>query len=59
MSSAFTVARKELRGLFTSPVAIIFLGVFLTVTLFTFFSWSRFFARNLMTHLGLASQYPS
>ncbi len=47
MSSILTVARKELRGLFTSPVAVIFLGVFLAVLLFTFFSWSRFFARNL------------
>jgi ABC-2 type transport system permease protein len=47
MSSAFTVARKELRALFQSPVAVMFLGVFLLVTLFTFFSWSKFFARNL------------
>lgn len=45
--SALTVARKELRALFQSSVALIFLGVFLTVTLFTFFSTSRFFARNL------------
>jgi ABC-2 type transport system permease protein len=42
-----TVARKELRGLFQSPIALIFLGVFQLVTLFTFFSASRFFARNI------------
>lgn len=47
MNAALTVARKELRGLFQSPVAALFLGVFLVTTLFTFFSWSRFFARNL------------
>jgi ABC-2 type transport system permease protein len=42
-----TVARKELRALFQSPVALIFLGVFELVTLFTFFDASRFFARNI------------
>jgi ABC-2 type transport system permease protein len=47
MSAAFAIARKEIRALFQSPVAVIFLGVFLLVTLFTFFSWSKFFARNL------------
>src|SRR5690606_5896244 len=47
MSNALTVARKELRALFQSSVALIFLGVFLAVTLFTFFGTARFFARNL------------
>ncbi len=47
MSAAFAIARKEFRALFQSPVAVMFLGVFLVVTLFTFFSWSKFFARNL------------
>lgn len=42
-----TVARKELRALFQSPIAIIFLSVFLIGMLFVFFSQSRFFARNL------------
>jgi ABC-2 type transport system permease protein len=43
----FTVARKELRALFQSPIAILFLSVFLIGTLFLFFSQSRFFSRNL------------
>ncbi len=42
-----TIARKELRALFQSPIAMIFLGVVLAFTLFLFFTWSRFFARGL------------
>lgn len=41
------VARKELRAAFTSPVALLFLGGFLVVTLFAFFTGSRFFARGI------------
>jgi ABC-2 type transport system permease protein len=41
------VARKELTGFFSSPVAYIFLGVFLLVTLFVFFWADTFFARNI------------
>ena len=47
MNAIVTVARKELRSYFQSPVALIFLGVFLAFTLFTFFGTSRFFARNI------------
>ncbi|MCB9681001.1 MAG: Gldg family protein [Alphaproteobacteria bacterium] len=47
MNAVTTVARKELRGLFQSPIALLFLAVFELVVLFTFFSASRFFARNL------------
>jgi ABC-2 type transport system permease protein len=42
-----TTARKELRSYFLSPVAVIFLGVFLVVTLFSFFYYAKFFARNI------------
>lgn len=45
--NALAIARKELRALFQSSVALLFLGVFLAVTLFTFFGVSGFFARNL------------
>ncbi|NOY14580.1 MAG: ABC transporter permease subunit, partial [Deltaproteobacteria bacterium] len=41
------VTRKELAGFFASPVAYIFLGSFLLVTLFIFFWSSAFFARNI------------
>jgi ABC-2 type transport system permease protein len=41
------IARKEFSGFFTSPVAFIFLGAFLAVTLFVFFWVETFFARNI------------
>ena len=36
-SNVLTIAKKELRSYFLSPVALIFLGVFLTINLFIFF----------------------
>lgn len=47
IAASLTMARKELRGLFQSPVALLFLGVFLAANLFLFFDWERFFARGL------------
>lgn len=47
MNAILTVARKELRTYFKSPVALIFLGVFLVCNLFAFFGISHFFARNI------------
>ncbi|MCB9506720.1 MAG: Gldg family protein [Myxococcales bacterium] len=47
MNAILTVMRKELRGLFQSPVAMIFLGAFLLATHFAFFTAERFFARDL------------
>ena len=47
MSAVRVVARKELRSYFESPVALIFLGVFLLATLVSFFGYSSFFARNI------------
>ena len=44
---AIVVARKELRGYFGSPLALIFVGVFLAVTLFVFFWVDTFFSRNI------------
>ena len=41
------IARKELAALFSSPTAIIFIGAFLGVTLFTFFWVETFFSRNI------------
>ncbi|MGQ9516784.1 MAG: ABC transporter permease, partial [Anaerolineae bacterium] len=46
-SQITAVARKELRAYFGSPMAFIFVGVFLVVTLFTFFWVDTFFARNI------------
>jgi ABC-2 type transport system permease protein len=47
MSSIATVLRKELRTYFQSSVALLFLGVFLIVTLFCFFTYSAYFARGI------------
>ena len=46
-NTVLVTMRKELKTYFLSPVALIFLGVFLLVTLFSFFTYSRFFARNI------------
>jgi len=42
-----TITRKELEGYFGSPMALIFVGVFLAVTLFSFFWVDTFFARGI------------
>jgi len=47
LSGVMSITRKEIRSYFLSPVAVIFLGVFLLITLFTFFTQSRFFIRGI------------
>jgi ABC-2 type transport system permease protein len=47
MRQILSIARKELDSFFGSPMALIFLGAFLAVTLFTFFWVEPFFARGL------------
>ena len=47
MNNISSVARKEFAGFFSSPIAFIFLGAFLAVTLFVFFWVETFFARNI------------
>jgi ABC-2 type transport system permease protein len=46
-SKALTVAGRELAGLFRSPAALLFIAVFLGVTLFVFFWAATFFERDL------------
>lgn len=41
------VYRRELDAYFASPIAYLFIGVFLAVTLFAFFWGEAFFARNI------------
>ena len=41
------VAAKELKLFFSSPIGYLFLGVFLSITLFIFFWVEAFFARNI------------
>jgi ABC-2 type transport system permease protein len=59
MGSVLTIARKELRAVFTSPVALLFLGAFWIVTLFVFFTQARFFARNIADVRPLFEWLPS
>jgi ABC-2 type transport system permease protein len=47
MRQAWVVARKEFSTYFGSPMALLFLGAFLVVTLFAFFWVETFFARNI------------
>ncbi len=47
MSNTLRIARKEFAGFFSSPIAFIFLGAFLAVSLFVFFWVETFFARNI------------
>ena len=44
---SLAIARKELGAYFGSPMALIFVGAFLVVTLFSFFWTETFFARNI------------
>ncbi|MFH1131549.1 MAG: Gldg family protein, partial [Pseudomonadota bacterium] len=47
MRQVLAIAKRELRAFFLSPVALIFLGTFLAVTLFCFFWVDIFFRRNI------------
>lgn len=47
MKQVLAITRKELRGYFGSPLAVIFIGAFLAATLFTFFWVATFFARGI------------
>ncbi|MBS3783143.1 MAG: Gldg family protein [Anaerolineae bacterium] len=47
MKRVLSITRKELEGYFGSPMALIFVGVFLAVTLFSFFWVDTFFARGI------------
>ncbi len=47
MKQTLSIARKELAAYFGSPMALIFVGAFLAVTLFAFFWVDTFFARGI------------
>src|SRR5512136_1862963 len=46
MKQSLSLTRKELDSYFSSPMALIFVGVFLMVTLFTFFWVDAFWTRG-------------
>ena len=41
------IAKKEIALFFTSPIAYLFIGVFVAITLFIFFWGEAFFSRNI------------
>ncbi|MCD6345724.1 MAG: ABC-2 transporter permease, partial [Anaerolineae bacterium] len=47
MKQILAITRKELKGYFGSPMALIFIGAFLAVTLFVFFWVDVFFSRGI------------
>jgi ABC-2 type transport system permease protein len=47
LKTIFRIAKKEYAAFFSSPIAFIFIGVFLAVTLFIFFWVETFFASNI------------
>ncbi len=47
MKQTLSITRKELSAYFGSPMALIFVGVFLAATLFAFFVLDTFFARGI------------
>ncbi len=47
MKQVWAITRKELRGYFGSPMALIFLGAFLIAVLYSFFWVDSFFSRGL------------
>ncbi len=46
MNKILSIAKKELKAYFGSPMAALFIGAFLLATLFSFFWLETFFARN-------------
>lgn len=58
MNQLFQIARKEFAAFFSSPIAFIFFGAFLAVTLFIFFWVETFFARNIADVRPLFSWMP-
>lgn len=47
MKATLSIWRKEVNSYFSSPLALIFVGAFLAVSLFTFFYVDKFFTRNI------------
>jgi ABC-2 type transport system permease protein len=47
IKQTLSIARKEINTTFSSPMALIFVGVFLAVTLFTFFWVDNFWGRGI------------
>ena len=59
MNKILAIAGKELKHYFGSPMALIFVGVFLVLTLFVFFQVDSFFARGVADVRALFTWMPS
>ena len=58
MTTILRIAKKEFGAFFSSPIAFIFIGVFLAATLFIFFWVEKFFATNIAEIRPLFSWMP-
>ncbi|UCF66861.1 MAG: ABC transporter permease subunit, partial [Acidobacteriota bacterium] len=58
MNRVRAVARREMASYFNSPIAYVFLLVFVGAALFTFFNVNAFFSRNLADLRGLFDAVP-
>lgn len=47
MKQIMAITRKELQGYFSSPLPLLFMGAFLVVVLFNFFTLKSFYARGI------------
>ncbi len=59
LRQTWALARKELSAYFSSPIALIFVGVFLVATLASFFWLDTFFARNIADVRPLFRRMPA
>ena len=46
-TSMLSITRKEIESYFNSPLPLLFMGAFLAVVLFIFFTYETFFSRGL------------
>jgi ABC-2 type transport system permease protein len=58
MKQTLSITRKEIQDYFGSPMALIFIGAFLAITLFSFFWIDTFFARGIADVRPLFSWMP-
>lgn len=58
MNHVMAIARKELRAYFSSLIALIFVGTYLAVTVYVFFTKDAFFARNIADVRPLFASLP-
>jgi ABC-2 type transport system permease protein len=58
MKQTLAITRKELESTFGSPMALIFVGAFLAITLFAFFWLDTFFARGIADVRPLFQRMP-